>query len=502
MRRNEKEAAAVTTPPRKDDVQAAAPERAGYRYYVLAILILVYAFNFLDRQIIGILAVPIKRELELTDSQLGLMGGVAFAFLYSTLGVPIAWLADRINRTWIMTVALTVWSGATALCGVTQNFAQLFFARMGVGVGEAGGVAPAYTIVADYFPPHQRARALALYSFGIPIGSAAGIVFGGVIAHIIDWSAAFIIVGLTGVALAPLFKLTVREPVRGAFDPGYERPAAIPGAWRKRLIAVLVGAALFGAAATAILIALDALGVAISAGAAWFVRGGAIIVGAAMGLAWEVVRVLLRKPSFWLLTLGASASSMMGYGIFFWLPSFFVRSFKLTVLDASLLYGGIVLVGGMAGIAAGGVLADRLGAKKRSAYAIVPAIAFALILPFYVGGVLAPNVMISLALFLVPTGLSLLWLGPALSAFQHLVPPAMRATASSVFLLVNNLIGIGGGIYLLGAISDALRERFAEESLRYAILTGAGFYLLAAMFFLLAALFLARDWEGEPAAAR
>ncbi|RMF12765.1 MAG: MFS transporter, partial [Alphaproteobacteria bacterium] len=158
---------------------------------MLAMLVLVYTFNFIDRQIVSILAVPIKADLALTDTQLGLMGGLAFALFYTSLGIPIAMLADRANRSWIMTIALTVWSAMTAICGLAQNFWQLFAARLGVGIGEAGGVAPAYSLVSDYFPPHQRARALGIYSFGIPIGSALAIVFGGVIASYIDWRAAF-----------------------------------------------------------------------------------------------------------------------------------------------------------------------------------------------------------------------------------------------------------------------------------------------------------------------
>lgn len=153
---------------------AARAERPGYRFYVLAILILVYMLNFLDRQIIGILAAPLKAEFGLSDSQFGLLGGIAFASVYSTLAIPLAWLADRYSRVWIMTGALTVWSGFTALCGVATSFTQLFLFRMGVGIGEAGGVAPAYSLVADYFPPHQRARALAAFAFGIPLGTAAG----------------------------------------------------------------------------------------------------------------------------------------------------------------------------------------------------------------------------------------------------------------------------------------------------------------------------------------
>ena len=411
-----------------------------YRAYVLCILVLVYAFNFIDRQIVGILAVPIKEDLGLTDTQLGLMGGLAFALLYTTLAIPIAMAADRMSRTWIMTGALVVWSGMTAVCGMAQNFWQLFLARVGVGIGEAGGVAPAYSLISDFFPPNQRARALSVYSFGIPIGSALGIVFGGIIATLVDWRFAFLVVGLAGIALAPIFRLTVREPVRGAFDVARSESRA--------------------ASLT------------------------------------EIMRVLARKPSFWGLSLGTSFSSMVGYGLFFWLPSFFVRSYELSLLDASLVYGGILLVGGIAGTWAGGSLADRFGETNRAAYARIPAFAFLAAAPFYLVGVLSPTVTISVLVMTVPTALGLAWLGPVISAVQHLVPPNMRATASAIFLFVNNLIGLGVGTFAIGAISDGLQGRYGDESLRYAILAGTSFYVVAAAIFLLSARRLEQDWEG------
>src|SRR5579863_6649915 len=253
----------------------AGPAPLAYRSYVLIVLVLVYTFNFIDRQIVGILAVPIKSELHLSDSQLGVMGGLAFALFYTLLGIPIARLADRVNRTGIMTVALALWSLMTAVCGFTQNFAQLFLARVGVGVGEAGGVTPAYSLICDYFPPKERARALSVYSFGIPIGAAAGIVLGGYITSLMSWRMAFFIVGLAGLVLTPLLKFTVREPERGTLDP---------------------------------------------------VRTDADRAAGAPSLL-TIIAILARKPSFWGLSLGASCASMMGYGLFFWAPSFLVRSF-------------------------------------------------------------------------------------------------------------------------------------------------------------------------------
>ncbi|MEO1252871.1 MAG: MFS transporter [Pseudomonadota bacterium] len=437
----------------------AAPQTSGlYRAWVLFILVVVYTFNFIDRQIVGILAVPIKADLGLSDTQLSLMGGLAFALFYTFLGIPIAWLADRKSRVWIMTIALTVWSAMTAVCGLAQNFAQLFLARLGVGVGEAGGVAPAYSLISDYFPPHQRARALSIYSFGIPIGSALGILLGGVLTSYLDWRAAFIIVGLAGLAIAPVFRLTMREPRRGQHDAATARVEPAP-----------------------------------------------VI---------EVARTLMRKKSFWAMSIGAASSSMMGYGLIFWLPSFFVRSFGEAlpaffawmpeflippdpgpVLYASYFYGAILFFGGIAGIWLGGSLGDKFGAKNKSAYALVPAVAFLTTLPFFFIGVLSSSLIVTFCAFLVIQALSLVWLGPVLSAFQHLVQPNMRATASAVFLFINNLIGIGLGNLIIGALSDGLAARFAEESLRYAILSGAVFYLIAAVVFISTAKKLKDDWE-------
>jgi MFS family permease len=409
------------------------------RAYVLFILVVFYTFNFIDRQIIGILAVPIKADLALTDTQLGLMGGLAFALFYTGLGIPVALLADRFSRTWIMTVALAIWSAMTAVSGLATNFWQLFLARVGVGVGEAGGVAPAYSLISDLFPPTHRARALSVYSFGIPIGRALGIVFGGVIASLVNWRLAFFLVGLAGLLLAPVFRLTVAEPERGRYDRQRGKQAS------PRLSAIL--------------------------------------------------RTLSGKPSFWLLSVGASCSSMMGYGVFFWLPSFFVRSYGMTLLNASLFYGAVLLLGGLVGIWIGGSLGDRFGNRDHAQYARIPAFAFLATVPFYALAILSPNLALSFLVLLVPTALGLVWLGPIISAVQHLVQPNMRATASAIFLFINNLLGIGLGTYAIGALSDAFQVRLGDDALRYSILAGTGFYVVAAFFFFLAARRLSQDWE-------
>jgi MFS family permease len=411
----------------------------GYAAYVLGVLLVVYTFNFIDRIVLGVLVPPIKAELGLTDTQLGLLGGTAFALFYTALGIPIGWLADRFNRVWIMTAALALWSAFTAACGFATSFAQLFLARLGVGVGEAGGVAPAYSLIADYFPPEQRARALGVHAFGIPIGSALGLFFGGAIASLVDWRVAFYVLGIAGLLLAPLQLFTVREPMRGGLDA---RRAARSGVTLR-----------------------------------------------------EVARVLARKPAFWGLSLAAASSSIMGYGVFFWLPSLFVRSFGLTLMQVSVYFGAIMLVGGIAGVWLGGWLGDRYGSMRKSAYALVPAAALLLSVPFYFFGVLSHGMSWSIVIFVLPTALGLVWLGPTISAIQHLVPPEMRALASAIFLFINNLIGLGLGMLVIGALSDALAARFGAESLRYAVLAGTSFYLLSAALFALSARRLGRDWE-------
>lgn len=413
--------------------------RPGYRNLVLAMLLIVYTFNFLDRQILGILVQPIKADLGLTDTQLGALGGIAFALLYSTLAIPLALVADRTSRTWVVTAALTVWSGFTALCGLATGFWSLFLFRLGVGVGEAGGVAPSYAIIADYFPPERRARALAIYSLGIPIGLGAGALLGGYIASTVDWRWAFITVGVAGIVIAPIFRLIVREPPRGGADP-------------------LVAAPVERAPVSA------------------------------------VFAILARKPSFWLMAFAAAFSSMCGYGLAFWSPSLLIRSFGLDLLGASQFIGSLLLIGGTLGVFAGGWLADRLGGGDRGVYAKLPAIAWLITLPLFAAGFWSSYPVAAWFFLLIPNGLNILWLGPVTTAVQNLVPAHMRATASASFLFINNLIGLGIGSWAMGAMSDAMTHRFGEEALRYSLMTALSFYLIAAVLMLLAIRPLRRDW--------
>jgi predicted MFS family arabinose efflux permease len=401
------------------------------RKWMMALLVIAYTLNFIDRQIAGILAEPIKHDLGLTDSQLGWLGGTAFALFYTVLAIPIARLADRKDRSIILTAGLALWSLATAVCGFAQNFVQLFLARMSVGIGEAAGVAPAYSLLADLYPPERRARSMALFSLGIPLGSALGVVFGGLIAAKVDWRMAFVTLGIVGIVFAPLFKWGVR-------DPGHHQRQAV----------------------------------------------------ASIG---EVFAVIARKPAFWLMSFAAGIGSLISYGLAFWIPSFLARSFHLELVDRSLIYGSVVLVGGVTGVWLGGVVGDRLRRARPAAYALVPTVTYALCLPAFLLAFSSHSILLTAILFVIPTALSLAWLGPVIGAITGLVPPHMRATASAMFLFINNLIGLGLGTLVIGMISDALTARFAEEALRYSAMATTFLYIISALLMGLAALRLGRD---------
>ncbi len=414
---------------------------------VLALLLLAYIFNFLDRQILGILAGPIIADLKLSDAQFGAIAGLAFAILYSVLGVPLAMLADRTSRSRVVVASLVVWSGFTALCGTATSFTQMFLFRLGVGVGEAGGVAPSYALIADYFPPQKRARALAIFSLGVPLGLAGGTLIGAYLAWWINWRAAFLVMGVAGILLAPIMLLIVRDKPR----EGRDTPSA-----------------------------------------------------AELRSAFKTVAA---KPSFWLMAAAASSSSLAGYGLAVWTPSVLERSFGLGIVPRGQFLASIFLIGGTAGVFAGGWFADRLGRTDRAWYARLPAIAWLITAPTFAAGLLVQDLRLAWALLLIPNALNILWLGPVTTAVQHLVARPLRATASASFLLINNLIGLGVGPMAIGALSETFKERFGDEALRYAAVSILGFYLVAALLMFIAIKRLSADWveddvaDGREAAA-
>jgi len=405
---------------------------------VLALLLVAYIFNYLDRQILAILASGIRADLHLDDAQFGLLAGPPFAILYSVLGIPFAFLADRTSRSRVIAAAVAFWSAFTGLCGTASSFLQFFVFRMGVGIGEAGGVAPSYALIADYFEPRRRARALAIFSLGVPIGLSLGMLLGAYIAHAVSWRAAFFTMGIAGLILAPVMLIVVRDVPR----PNVAAPAPIS----------------------------------------------------------QVFPMLARKPVFWLMAFAASSSSLCGYGLATWTPSVLERSFQLGLIERGQFMASVVFIGGCAGVFAGGWLADRLGHRDRGWYARLPAIAWLITAPTFAAGLMAPSLWLAWPLLLIPNALNILWLGPVITAVQHLVPRPMRSTASASFLLINNLIGLGVGPYLIGAISDALKHSYGAESLRYAAVGCTLFYLLAAALMLTCVSKLRSNWVDDSAA--
>ena len=326
---------------------------------------------------------------------------------------------------------------STVSCGTATSFAQLFFYRLGVGVGEAGGVAPSYALIADYYPPERRARALAIFSLGIPLGLALGTLIGAYLAAWVDWRAAFLTMGIAGIALAPIMLFFVRDKPR------------VPGAVSAPLRATFP--------------------------------------------------IIARKPSFWLMAIAASCSSLAGYGLALWTPSVLERSFGFSLIERGQFLASIFLIGGTAGVFAGGLLADRLGQSDKRWYARLPAIAWLITAPMFAMGLMSSDPRMAWALLLIPNALNILWLGPVTTAVQHLVPAPMRSTASASFLLINNLIGLGVGPTLIGALSELFKARFGTEALRYAAVSVVGFYLLAAVLMLFAARRLRDDWVDDVA---
>ncbi len=402
-----------------------------YRNYVLAMLVVVYVFNFLDRQIVTILAEPIKLDLGLNDTQIGLMTGLAFALFYTVLGIPIARLADRANRVSIISVALVVWSGMTALCGLAQNFTQMLAARIGVGVGEAGCSPPAHSLIADYYPPEQRATALSIYALGIPIGSILGLLAGGWIAEFYGWRAAFLIVGIPGVLLALVVKATIREPIRGMSEAG-------PAAQTEQ----------------------PPLG--------------------------ETLKTLLANPTLVHIAMGGALTSFVGYGLGQWMPAFFMRIHEMGIAETATYFGLVLGVASAIGTFLGGALADRLSRFDLRVYAWLPAAGVLLAFPFYAVAMTMNQPYLAIAVLVVPSLLNSLWLGPAFGTIQNLAPMRMRALASAILLFILNIIGLGLGPFLVGVLSDVLSDEYGRESLRWAILIATGAYFWAGAHFLLA----------------
>ncbi|MEM9174150.1 MAG: MFS transporter [Myxococcota bacterium] len=403
----------------------------GVTRYALVMLTIAYAFNFIDRQILVILQQSIKEEMALLDWQLGLLTGPAFAAIYVTAGVPVAYWADRGNRKNIISLAVAVWSGMTVLSGTAQNFWQLFAARFGVGLGEAGGSPPAHAMISDYYPPEERGAALGFYSAGLHFGIVLGFLIGAFVEEAFGWRYAFMVVGAPGVLFAAIFFLTVKEPPRGRFETA-SRAAAVP-------------------------------------------------------TLSETFAVLTGFRSFWLIAVGAGLTAFGGYGVGNFLPAFVERSHGISGWDLGVVmaFGGGGA--GMLGTFLGGRVADRLGARDARWYLWVPAIASSLAAPLVFPMLLAETTPLAIGAVFVVTALTNTYLGPCLATSHALVPPAMRALTSAILFFILNLIGLGCGPPIAGLLSDRLGETYGTDGLRYALLivamisaTGIGFLLLAA----------------------
>ena len=419
----------------------APPAGAAGTRTLLWTLLVVYILNFLDRQIVNILAEPISKELGLNDIQIGLMTGLAFALFYTILGVPIARYADRphSNRVTIISVSLAAWSGMTALCGLAQNFVQLLLARIGVGVGEAGCTPAAMSLITDAVPPEKRSSAIALYGLGVPIGSLLGLVIGGVLADAYGWRFAFIAVGLPGVLLALLLPLILKDPrFAGGLKPNRSDSApALP----------------FAAA----------------------------------------VAEMAKSRTFVFLMGGAAITAFLAYGKGVWAVILFQRSFGLSPGETGLLLGVTLGLAGVAGTWFGGWVADRFGKTDRRWIIHGPALGMLVAAPMLYFAYAASDWRVALALLVVPTILNSMYYGPTYGAVQGLVRPEARATASSLMLLAQNLVGLGLGPLLFGALSEYFRPIAGAESVRWVLYGAAWLGLIPALLFWLAGRGMARD---------
>ncbi|HEY2051921.1 MAG TPA: MFS transporter [Caulobacteraceae bacterium] len=395
----------------------------GYRSVVVGFLVAAYTMNFVDRTIVGIIGQAIKVDLKITDTQLGLLGGMAFAILYTVLGIPIARAAERFNRVTIISAAMVVWSAFTVACGFAGSFLGLLALRVGVGVGEAGCSPPAHSLISDYYAPRRRASALAVYAFGIPLGGMIGAVAGGWLAKTVGWRGAFMIVGAPGVIVALLLKLVVREPPRGASE-ALERPigpedvaahavdASPRGHWLKYELSEL----------------------------------------------WIVTRQLFGSWPVLNMILGVTLVSVGGYGIGQFAAPYFNRAFGLDYATVGLIFG---LIGGFStglGTLAGGFISDRASRRSARWYALTPAIGLAIATPIYLFAYSRPDWRVAAAVLLLPGVFHYTYLGPTFGVVQNVVEPRRRATATAVMFLFLNLIALGGGPLLTGWFIDHLAE--------------------------------------------
>jgi len=397
---------------------------------VLAALTFVYVLNFLDRQLIGILAKPIQDALQVTDGQLGLIGGLYFAMFYCFIAIPVGWLADRSNRVTVLSLACAVWSGATVACGLAGNYGQLVAARMLVGFGEAGGVPPSYAILTDTYPPGRRAGALGIYNLGPAIGAAIGVAFGAAIAERFDWRMPFLIIGAVGIVTALLVRLLLREPERGATDPAR---TGLPQ-----------GKAPF----------------------------------------WATLRMFFTNPVLMLAALGSGATQFVTYGLGNFAVLFLMRDKGMALGEVAVWYALVLAIGMGGGMVLSGRVVDRMTRRSRAGYAVAPALSLAIAMPFYIAFLWAPGWPLALLLLGVVMVFNYFYLSASVALVQEEVQPNQRVLSGALLLLVMNFIGLGLGPTWVGFASDWFKAQGQAHHLQAALFTLTPFYLVAIALFL------------------
>ena len=396
---------------------------SAYLVYLLGLFFLVNVSNYMDRMVLAVLVEPIRLELGLSDTQIGLLTGFAFAAIYAVMGFPIARLADRGNRKRIIAASMVVWSVMTALCGRAQSFAQLFLARMGVGIGEAGCFPAANALIAELFPPQRRSLALGIFMSGATVGMIMGFVVGGMLAEAYGWRMTFFLVGAPGVLIAVIVMLTLRE-----------RPLAVVTSMPK----------------TPYL---------------------------------ELVRLILASPVYRLVLIGASLGTFATYGMAQWAPAFFIRSHGLSLIQVGTLFGLCYGGGSAVGMMLGGWVADKLTSRGDAWLARVPALAYLLSFPLMVLTFAVESATLALVIVFVAAAFSGSATGPTLAAIQQVTPAQGRATAAAILMFCTSLIGIGAAPFVVGLISDMLQGRLGVESLRYALMLTSVVVLAASLCF-------------------
>ncbi len=411
-------------------------------WFVLTILCFVYVLNFLDRQLLSILAKPIQDDLHVTDGQLGKITGLYFAVFYCFISIPVGWLADRTNRSRVVGLACGLWSAATMACGFASSYPQLVVARMSVGVGEAGGVPPSYAIISDYFPSWLRGRALGLYNLGPPIGQALGVAFGASIAAAYNWRSAFMMLGAVGIVMAVIVFLTVREPVRGGLDIATPSMPETP-----------------------------------------VVRAGG----------WSTLHMFFSRPVLLLVSLASGATQFVTYAVINFTTLFLMREKGMTLKEVAVYYALLVGIAISGGIYTSGRLVDAFAPRSRRAYAWIPMVALVLAIPCFIGFVHAPSWQTAMLFLIGPMFFNYFYLSPAVALVQQEVRPQERVLSGALLLLVMNLIGLGLGPTYLGAASDYFRHISPQHSLQLAFYTLVPFYVLAALLYLALAGALKRE---------